>query len=401
MVYSVFYFNVFLVCIITPPSVSFVLRKAGDLHKFMNNEELQHYFGSESITSIPDYEIVDLPESLWDGRESVTIDGIDEGKYLNFKVFKKQVDLHLFPNKHLISPHSKIVRKSSNITNSKYYANTQPHFCHFLHQNANSTAAISNCEPTEIHGFIFLPDDSFEILPLTTRLKFLFEVDYDNKRSVQKTKIPHLIKKSTFDIHGTFENDFVVTNIPYLPMKNKLKKQSRGINYDRPHVELGLFFDEAFYRIFGSFFEHDEKKLQDFILSYINGVQSLYYHHSLGRKIDFTIVYLEIMEEQSPDMPHAYGERNELIDNFCEYQKKLNPFDDRHPEHYDMAVYISGLDFFVWDSNGFKNRVTMGLATVAGVCQDDFNCIIVEFGVNNQFGKPYPSGFNLKFHLQL
>lgn len=391
MVHTIIYFIISIIVVTSSCVLSL------ELHKLMDNEELQFYFGTEAVSSLPDYEIVDLPESLWSGRESVIIDGNeeDEGKYLNFKVFNKQVELNLYPNKHLISPHSKIVKKSSgNKTSKKYYASSEPNFCHFLHENAYSTAAISNCESTEIHGLIFLPDDSFEILPLSTRLKFLMDKgkdDDDDTRSVQIAKIPHLIKRSTFDIQGTFENDFVVTNFRHLPVRKKFKKQTRGISYERPHVELGLFFDEAFYKIFAPFFDHDEKKLQDFILSYINGVQSLYHHHSLGRKIDFTIVYLEIMEEQSPDMPHAYGERNELIDNFCDYQKKINPGDDRHPEHYDMAVYVSGLDFFAWDANGYKNGVTMGLATVAGVCQEDFNCIIAEFGTNNQFGKPYPS----------
>lgn len=81
------------------------------LHKFMDNEELLLYFGTDTITSVPDYEIVDLPASLSSGRESVTIDGIDDGgKHLSFKVFNKQVELNLFPNKNLISPFSRIVK---------------------------------------------------------------------------------------------------------------------------------------------------------------------------------------------------------------------------------------------------------------------------------------------------
>lgn len=56
-----------------------------------------------------------------------------------------------------------------------------------------------------------------------------------------------------------------------------------------------------------------------------------------------------------------------------------------------FSVYISALDFFAWEASGAKNPVTMGLATVGGVCNNDYNCIIVEFGTVNRFGKPYPS----------
>lgn len=367
------------------------------LHKFMDNEELQFYFGTNIVNALPDYEIIDLPVSLWSGRESITTNGEDDdSKYVNFKVFNKQVELNLFPNKYIVSPYTRIVKKSGNKTLNKYYANDKPKFCHYLHTSNFSTAAISNCEPTEVHGLIFLPDDSLEIIPLTTRLKSLIPENLPEgvTRSSVFSKIPHLVKKSNFTM-GPFENDFIVTNFRHVPVKRsqnrRRNKSGRGIDYERPTIELGLFFDEEFYKIFAPFFENDEKKLEDFILSYINGVQSLYHHHSLGRKIDLTIVYIEIMEKQPHNMPHAYGERNELLDNFCEYQKKINPKDDRDPQHYDMAVYVSGLDFFAWDPNGYKNGVTMGLATVSGVCQEDYNCLIAEFGTNNQFGRPYPS----------
>ncbi|KAG5676101.1 hypothetical protein PVAND_005955 [Polypedilum vanderplanki] len=368
------------------------------LHRFMDIDELQFYFGTNSLSSIEtiDYEIVDLPENLYSGRESVTENGRDDAKFVNFKVFNKQIELNLYPNKNLISPYTKIVKKNRNSTVNKFYANSEPKFCHFLHVNNRSTAAISNCDSREIHGLIFLPDDSLEILPLTTRLKsFIPEKFYeeinDGSRTVMISKIPHLIKRSSFTNVGSFENDYVVADFRYINFKKKLQKKNRGISFERPTVELGLFFDEEFYKIFAPFFEYDDKKLENFILSYINGMQSLYHHNSLERPIDFTVVYLEIMETQADEMPHAYGERNELIDNFCEYQKQLNPKDDRNPEHWDMAVYVSSLDFFAWEANGSKNGATMGLATVGGVCQEDFNCIIAEFGTNNQFGRPYPS----------
>jgi len=33
----------------------------------------------------------------------------------------------------------------------------------------------------------------------------------------------------------------------------------------------------------------------------------------------------------------------------------------------------------------------MGLATVGGVCLEQYACVIAEFGTTNAFGKPYPS----------
>ena len=368
---------------------------ANSLHYFMDEKELKFYFGSDK--DVPEYEIVDLPENLESAYESVLNDdgsedgSEDDGKYVNFQAFGHQVELQLHPNKVLLSPYAKVVKKrGKNVTTMSSSRN----FCHYLHVDSSSVAAISNCESKEVHGLVFLQNDTLEILPLTSRLKFAYNLKSYQSGTTKTgriiTKIPHLVKRSYFDVDDfrDFENDFIISS--FRETKFSMKKQ-RGVNYDQPLVELGLFFDEAFYKFFAEFFQFDDEKLQNFILSYINSMQSLYHHNSLGRKVDFVIVYLEVMEEQPTNMPHANGERNGLIDNFCFYQKSLNVDDDRNPEHWDMAVYVSALDFFAWDANGIKNGATMGLATVGGVCNDDYNCIIAEFGSINQFGKPYPS----------
>lgn len=38
-----------------------------------------------------------------------------------------------------------------------------------------------------------------------------------------------------------------------------------------------------------------------------------------------------------------------------------------------------------------KRDITMGLATVGGVCLPKYNCIIAELGTTNVHEKPYPS----------
>lgn len=155
-------------------------------------------------------------------------------------------------------------------------------------------------------------------------------------------------------------------------------------------IELGLFFDEAAYRIFAPHFDNDDLKLKDFILAYVNAIQALYHHPSLGSPVDITVVYLEIMKKQPKGMPHHGGERESLLDSFCAYQNTLNTGNDGDPNHWDLALYVSGLDFYAIE-NGRRNGVTMGLATVGGVCLGEYACVIAEFGTTSVFGKPYPS----------
>lgn len=63
---------------------------------------------------------------------------------------------------------------------------------------------------------------------------------------------------------------------------------------------------------------------------------------------------MEIQKTQPIDLPHYYGERSSLLDSFCEYQKNVNPQDDKNPNHWDMGLYISG---WVWVNFHFVKNV--------------------------------------------
>lgn len=119
--------------------------------------------------------------------------------------------------------------------------------------------------------------------------------------------------------------------------KNKRSTKERKLT-----VEVAVFFDAAAYRLFAPYYKYNDDQLQDMILAYMNAVQSLYHHSSLGTPIDLTIVYMEIMQTQPLSMPHHQGERGRLLDSFCSYQKSINPAGDKNPNHWDMALYISG-----------------------------------------------------------
>lgn len=107
----------------------------------------------------------------------------------------------------------------------------------------------------------------------------------------EEVKMPHIVKRANF------MTDFLYNDI--LPVSGNVWSENEQINaniYDynsknhhdwnfpeaasyRPAggmtLELALFFDEAAYKIFSPHFNNDDKKLQDMLLAYINGV-SLY-----------------------------------------------------------------------------------------------------------------------------
>ncbi|CAH1116620.1 unnamed protein product [Phaedon cochleariae] len=383
------------------------------LHRVMTEDELAYYFQTADENLIPEYELVDLPLVL-PVKEALESGGgdVEEIDY-NFHAFQRPIELKLKRNPSITSFNFKTyVHDDDGIR----ILENSPRKCHYLHRDDGSVASISICSPKNVQGIILLENTTLELHPLTERLQALLHLKEPLVETLEEyddIKIPHLIKRAnflpnvpSFDHNEVFpiagsvwaDNAEIIPNYDRVFDSNYNFKgyygdfEQEAVRYKSSSltVELALFFDEAAYRIFAPYFRYDEMRIQDMLLAYMNGVQALYHHPSLGTPLELVLVRLDIMRKQPSSLPHYDGERGKLLDSFCAYQQQLNPSGDSNPEHWDMGLYISGLDFFAYE-NGKRSGVTMGLATVGGVCLDQYACIIAEFGTTNVFGKPYPS----------
>lgn len=70
-------------------------------------------------------------------------------------------------------------------------------------------------------------------------------------------------------------------------------------------------------------------------------VQALYHHTSLGTRVQLSLVRLTLLRAQ-PAKLSTHAERGRLLDSFCDYQRSLNVDDDDDPDHWDMALLLSG-----------------------------------------------------------
>ena len=66
----------------------------------------------------------------------------------------------------------------------------------------------------------------------------------------------------------------------------------------------------------------------------------------------------------------------------------MNPGDDSDPNHWDIALLVSGVDFWTPKGRPDQKYITMGLSTVGGVClyPKTFDCVIGESGVSLKGG---------------
>jgi len=392
------------------------------LHTLMTDAEKDFYFGEAAPM---EYEVIEVfrPKSERKGTRDV-----------HFHASGQQFKLQMKPNKRLLAPQAMIVKrthgsldKAGNRTGDDDLARVETEEdCHYLHKDNDTVAALNLCSDSDTTGIVISAKRTLEILPLNTRLKRMMDVWKDdnstepkNERNSRESKSLfqkrnlHLVKRTEhkhtpkFDIHmkqeanGDFDDDVMFdtrnTNLTETKEKRKISKRSGGNKV----LETAVFLDAAAYKRFAGYFSVIGKpdvdtEVKRLLLSYMNGIQAVYILPSLREEIDISIVRIEMWTNDP--FTNYQGDREPLLNSFCEYQESINPRSDDDAAHWDVALLVSGLNFYAVDSRGRKNGVTMGLARVGGMCTNQHNCVIGELGVTNSRGKPYPSaGFTAVF----
>ncbi|XP_013194658.2 A disintegrin and metalloproteinase with thrombospondin motifs adt-2 [Amyelois transitella] len=293
----------------------------------------------------------------------------------NFDAFGRSFELQLVPNRRLVAPQFGVWSERG----QEEPLSAVDVSCHFLHAGPDAVAAFSACKDHSLHGLIVVENSTYEVRPLPN----------GSGRAENGDRTAHIIRRAP-PPPAPLDDARPLRPRVRRPRRHYLRPKARQKpgppNYT---IEIALFLDEAAYKTFHPFMNYNEADLRDMLLAYINGVQALYQHSSLGTHIQLSLVRLTFLRSQPKTLP-AHAERGRLLDAFCAYQRSLNVEDDDDPEHWDMALLLSGLDFYSEDG-GRRNGVTMGLAPVGGVCLAPHACVVAEFGANDMLGRPYPS----------
>nr|XP_012220755.1 PREDICTED: A disintegrin and metalloproteinase with thrombospondin motifs 2-like [Linepithema humile] len=297
---------------------------------------------------------------------------------LTLKVFGTQIQLNLRRNDQIVSSLFKVWKHDANRITRKLSQSNASSPYYYFHKNHVSTATINFCQEHGWNGFVVLKNATLEIRPLQDDYAFLSSTDdlcVKEKINISFGK-PHLIKRSLqLSANTSFHN---LDNF-------ELKRRHAKNTQKKLIIELGVFLDEAAYRTFMPFLGNNESTLRMLILAYVNRIQAVFHHPSLGVSIDILLVYLEIMEKQPSHLPVFGGNSSKLLDSFCYYAQIQNPPDDNDPHHWDVGLYLTGIDLYS------KDRTNLGMSFVNVVSVQKYSCAIVEFGVANDLSSGFTS----------
>lgn len=252
-----------------------------------------------------------------------------------FEAFDINVKLNLKNNDNLVSQRASVVYMGENGEENRKRVNSKLLSCQMIHIDENVTAAISSCTEGKFMGFITTPEDTFELTPLTDRLKsmlFLFRntnvlniFGGDEEVLVNEH---YIVKRATFpnfDSHdSTAFSDWEV-EVDDTILDIELFETEMSDTSTPKLIETAIFFDHIAYNKFSSVYSDDE--IEELLLSYVNQVQALYQVKSLGQTVDIMIVYLEI--QKTEQFENHDGERVALLTSFCNYNSVMNPEDDQ------------------------------------------------------------------------
>ncbi|XP_067204169.1 A disintegrin and metalloproteinase with thrombospondin motifs adt-2-like [Linepithema humile] len=298
---------------------------------------------------------------------------------LTLKIFGKVIQLNLRRNERIVSSKFEAwKRDAKNITEELIPQLYTSDSCYYFHKNHISTAAINFCQQHGWEGFVFLKHETLEIRPLQIDFAFLTTIDDLCVKEVINISFgrPHLIKRTSRLSAGPNFRKFDNFKIKRRHVRNTQGKLT---------IELAVFFDEAAYRTFMPLLDKDEEKLRMMILAYVNNVQAMFHHPSLGVSIDISLVHLKIFDKQPSYLPVFDGNSVKLLKAFCKYAKAENSPYDNNPHHWDIGLYLTGVNI-----NG-RSLAVAGKSFVGGVCKSNKSCAIAEFGIADSLSSGFTS----------
>uniref|UniRef100_A0A915JMY9 Peptidase M12B domain-containing protein n=1 Tax=Romanomermis culicivorax TaxID=13658 RepID=A0A915JMY9_ROMCU len=161
--------------------------------------------------------------------------------------------------------------------------------------------------------------------------------------------------------------DSLLNSTDLLSSDRKINKRSPigSISHDFT-VEVMVVADSYMKRYHGS-------NLQNYILSLMSIVATVYKHPSLEASINVILVRLVVLDNEKVG-PRITNNVQETLRHFCHWQQSLNDKDEYSSNHHDVAILLTRLDM----CRAPGKCDTLGLAELGTMCDFERSCTIIE-----------------------
>ncbi|KAM9735689.1 LOW QUALITY PROTEIN: A disintegrin and metalloproteinase with thrombospondin motifs 6 [Menidia menidia] len=332
--------------------------------------------------------------------------------FYRLSAYGKHFHLNLTLNPHLVSGHFTVEYWGREGPEWRHNAVDNCHYVGFL-QNQHSTTrvALSNCQG--LHGVITTEEEQYLIEPLKNK-----SATASSERNLEEAQQHVIYKMSAIPSPQEHSQEFscgisdliksgapchsappppAAARPPPAPHDHgeqsdgARRRRRRSVSAER-FVETLVVADKMMVGY------HGRKDIEHYILSVMNIVAKLYRDASLGNVVNIIVTRLIVLTEDQPNLEinhHA----DKSLDSFCKWQKSIlshhgggNSIPENGVAHHDNAVLITRYDICT-----YKNKPcgTLGLASVAGMCEPERSCSINEdIGLGSAFTIAHEIGHN-------
>uniref|UniRef100_A0A8C8A2X3 ADAM metallopeptidase with thrombospondin type 1 motif, 6 n=1 Tax=Oryzias sinensis TaxID=183150 RepID=A0A8C8A2X3_9TELE len=312
--------------------------------------------------------------------------------FYRLSAYGKHFHLNLTLNPHLVSKHFTVEYWGRDGPEWRHGVVDNCHYVGFLQdQDSTTRVALSNCKG--LHGVITTEEEQYLIEPLKNASAAPF-----SERSPNEEAHQHVIYKMSAisspqdDAPCQLSKSSALHLSPHNhELSNNTRRQRRSVSSER-FVETLVVADKMMVGY------HGRKDIEHYILSVMNIVAKLYRDSSLGNVVNIIVTRLIVLTEDQPNLEinhHA----DKSLDSFCKWQKSIrshhsggNSIPENGMAHHDNAVLITRYDICT-----YKNKPcgTLGLASVAGMCEPERSCSINEdIGLGSAFTIAHEIGHN-------
>ncbi|GAB6026415.1 ADAM metallopeptidase with thrombospondin type 1 motif [Chamberlinius hualienensis] len=151
--------------------------------------------------------------------------------------------------------------------------------------------------------------------------------------------------------------------------RKKFKRKKRSVSSER-FVETLVVAD----KMMVDYYTNDD--IETYILTIFNMISELYHDATIGNAVNIALVRLILLEDEDQENELTVNHHaDHSLKSFCKWQKQINPKEDSHPNHHDVAILITRYNICTRMNEPCS---TLGLAEVAGMCQPGRSCNINE-----------------------
>ncbi|XP_058473616.1 A disintegrin and metalloproteinase with thrombospondin motifs 6 isoform X2 [Solea solea] len=338
-----------------------------------------------------------------------SLDPPESRLFYRLSAYGKHFHLNLTLNPHLVSKHFTVEYWGKEGPEWRHNTVDNCHYVGFLwNQHSTTRVALSNCRG--LHGVITTEEEQYLIEPLknissTTSNEWNLEEAQQHviyKMSAIPSPQEHSqefscgisdLSKSDAPCQINTPSPAHSSPVPHKESEqlNSTHRQKRSVSTER-FVETLVVADKMMVGY------HGRKDIEHYILSVMNIVAKLYRDASLGNVVNIIVTRLIVLTEDQPNLEinhHA----DKSLDSFCKWQKSIlshhsdgNSIPENGMAHHDNAVLITRYDICT-----YKNKPcgTLGLASVAGMCEPERSCSINEdIGLSSAFTIAHEIGHN-------